>query len=55
MYVCTYVMPNSIIMDHDFFILMFMYMYVCVPVSMQLSNRVIRNISCGGMIAYVGE
>jgi len=30
-------------------------MYVCVHVSMSRSNRVIRNHSCGGMIAYIGK
>ena len=34
---------------------MFTYMYVCIHVSMSLSNKVARDNSCGGMIAYVGE
>jgi len=35
--------------------MMFMYMYVCIHVSMPLFNRVIRDHSCERMIAYVGE
>lgn len=30
-------------------------MYVCIHVSMLLSNRVFKDHSYGGMIAYVGE
>ena len=30
-------------------------MYVCIHVSMLVSNSVVRDHSCGGMIAYVGE
>ena len=35
--------------------LMFMYMYVCIHVSMSLPDRVVRDHSCGGMIAYASE
>jgi len=35
--------------------IMIIYANVYIYVSMSLSNRVIRNCSCGGMIAYVGE
>jgi len=35
--------------------LMLMYMYVCVHVSTSLSDRVIRNHACEGVIAYGGE
>lgn len=35
--------------------LMFMYIYACIHVSMSLFDRVIRNRPCGGMIAYAGE
>lgn len=34
---------------------MFMYMYVCIDVSMSLSDRVIKDHSCGRMISYVSE
>ena len=34
---------------------MIIIIYVCMYVSMSLSDRVIRNFPCGGMIAYVGE
>lgn len=34
---------------------MFMYMYVCIHLSMSLSDGVLRYHSCGGMIANVGE
>ena len=37
----------------DFFVLMIIY--VCMYVSMVLSDRVIRDHPCGGMIAYAGE
>lgn len=30
-------------------------MYVCIHVSMLLSNRVVRDHSCGGMTSYAGE
>lgn len=30
-------------------------MYTCMYVSISLSNRVIKNRPCGGMIAYAGE
>ena len=35
--------------------LTFMYMYIFIYVSLSLSNRVVRDHSCGGMIAYAGE
>ena len=31
------------------------YIYVCIYVSMSLSRRVVKDHSCGGMIAYAGE
>lgn len=34
---------------------MFMYMYVCIHVSMSLPDRVVRDDSYGGMIAYAFE
>ena len=34
---------------------MFMYMYVCIHVSMSLSDRIVRNHSYEGMIAYTSE
>ena len=40
-----------------FFMLMSIYVcvYVCMYVCMSLSDTVIRNYPCGGMITYVGE
>lgn len=35
--------------------LFFMYMYVYIHVSMSLSDKVVRDHSYGGMIAYAGE
>ena len=35
--------------------LMFMYMYVCNHVSMSLFDRVVRDHSCGEIIAYAAE
>jgi len=37
------------------FMLMFMYMYGCINVSMSLSDKVIKDHSCGRIIAYEGE
>jgi len=51
MYICM-VLPDRVILDHYCFMIMFMYMYVCVYVSMSFYDRVIRNRSYGGMIAY---
>ena len=50
MYVCM-LFPDRVVSDHDSFILMIIYMYVC----MSLSYRVVRDSSCGGMISYVGK
>ena len=67
-----YVIFDRVIMNHDYFMLMFIctyvYMYdddlrdhyyfmvyVCVHVSMLLLGNVVRDHSCGGMIAYIGE
>ena len=35
--------------------IVFMLMFICMYVCMSLSDRVIRNHSCGGMITYAGE
>ena len=35
--------------------LMFMYMYLCIFVSMSLYDKVVRDHSCGEMIAYAVE
>ena len=53
-YVYMYVhmsFPNKVVKDHDWFILMFICIYVC----MLLYDMIIRDNDCGGMIAYAGE
>ena len=34
---------------------MFMYMYLCIYVSMSLSDKVVKDHYCGGMISYACE
>ena len=38
-----YVVSNKVVKGHDFFMLVFIYIYV------------IKDHSCGGMIPYIGE
>jgi len=55
MHVCMYVVSDRVVINHDFFMLIFMYMYLSNYVSMPLSNRVVKDHSCGGIIAYASE
>ena len=53
MYACMYVMSDRVIMDHDYFMLMFICTYVCLYVCHWLTRSLLFYVDvCMGIYAY---
>ena len=55
MFICIYVYVCISLSDRIMIVYVNIYIYVCIYISMSLYDRVIKDHSCGRMIAYEGE